>query len=131
MPYWTAFGGSNEWTGGSPLRLVFTGRRYGYEAPVTGSLRLLALRRGQQDAELLSLLAGRPGYDRWRIARSVRHHLNMARDLEAAGADDPGRLTFTHLTPADLHALRLALLRELGTEQEPGNRELRTRPPGQ
>lgn len=113
MPYWTSFSGSNRWTDGSSLRHVYPGNRHGYRQKVVGSLRMFAMRRGQMDCELLNLLAKKPGWDRWIAGRSVMKYLDIGGQLESRGADDPGRVSFKGLRPAQFAALRRAILEEL------------------
>lgn len=113
MPYWTSFSDSNEWTGGGNLRQVYNGKQHGYDEEVVGCLRMFAMRRGQEDCELLNLLAKKPGWDRWQVGRTVLSYLKLGGELKARGADDPGRVSFSGITPADLAALRRAILEEL------------------
>ncbi|MBN1810025.1 MAG: hypothetical protein JW909_13240 [Planctomycetes bacterium] len=113
MPYWTSFSGSNEWTAGSDLRQVYPGNQHGYGETVAGCLRMAAMRRGQLDAELLNLLAAKPGWDRWRLSRSVLTHLDLSGRLQSRNADDPGSVSFAGVSPADFAALRKAVLEEL------------------
>ena len=113
MPYWTSFSGSNRWEDGSRLRQVYAGNQHGYNETVVGSLRLFAMRRGQLDCELLNLLSKAEGWDRWNVGRTVTAYLNLSGRFKARGADDPGRISFEGVTPADLAALRKAVLEEL------------------
>jgi len=113
MPYWTSFSGDNTWTNGSDLRQVYFGNVYGYKVPVTGCLRMSAMRRGQLDAELMNLLSSKPGWDRWEVARTVLSNLNLAGKVKARNADDPGQASFDSVDAASLAALRKAVLEEM------------------
>ena len=59
---WSAVRGSAAWERAEPLTVCYPGTKFGKNEP-SGSLRLKAYRRGQQDIEYLVLLARHRGWD--------------------------------------------------------------------
>ncbi len=67
---WQTVGGEEALTKPDPTALLVPGRVFGIDGPVA-SLRLKALRRGQQDAEYLAALAAARGWSRRQTAASL------------------------------------------------------------
>ena len=107
LPYWNNLGGFN-WFVPDELAVLYTGKDYArtgknYDGPMA-SVRLKAMRRGQQDIEYLNLLAAKKGWNRQRVKQAL-----------AAWADDPqaGVLYFKSLTYNRLLELRRAVVAAL------------------
>src|SRR5205085_1051059 len=58
---WNSLGGDDAFIKPTPTALLYPGGRFGIAGPLA-SLRLKALRRGQQDVEYLNLLARKKGW---------------------------------------------------------------------
>jgi hypothetical protein len=82
---------------------------HGYEG-WTATLKLKALRRAQQDAELLNMLAARPGWDRWRVARAVTAEVNLTSINLSNRADDAASADFTAARQDDFIRIRRAVI---------------------
>ena len=103
LPCWNAFGGGN-WFRPNNLSIIYTGKNYArtgksYEGAFAG-VRLKAIRRAQQDAEYLNLLAAKKGWSREKVRRAL-----------AAFADDPSAyvLRFNKLSAERVFELRRAV----------------------
>src|SRR5205814_938796 len=110
--YWTAFsGGPGAWDKANELAVVLPAN-HGYDA-WTPTVKLKALRRAQQDMELLNMLAARPGWDRWRVARAVASILDLSAKNEGRNAEDPRATVYARVHAPDMVALRRAVIDEL------------------
>jgi hypothetical protein len=105
---WNSIGGNGAYTSPEPTSLLIPGARFGITGPVV-SLRLLALCRGQQNIELLNLLAARRGYDRDQIARVVADLVSLDAQHRQQFLDDAGQVVFDRLTPEALEGLRRSI----------------------
>ncbi len=111
---WLALGTEGDWRVFSETSVIYTGRPMGIAGPCA-SLRLKAVRRGQQDVELLGLLAERRG-----LLRDDPGRLRVARLLSGAfrGKKRTGILdgegavteTFADLRAEDFEAFRRAVI---------------------
>ena len=107
LPYWNNLGGFS-WFNPDDLAIFYTGRDYGrggksYDGPLA-SVRLKAMRRGQQDIEYLNLLAQRPGWGREKVRAALQGWAD-----DSAGAVP----RFRELTPQRLSELRRAVVEAL------------------
>lgn len=108
LPAWTAFdGGPKSWDEDKNLALVVPGA-HGYEG-WTATMKLKALRRAQQDAELLDMLAARPGWDRWRVARAVTAAVNFASKNLSNRPEDAASADFSAARQEDFTRIRRAV----------------------
>ena len=96
---WQSIGSDRAWERGSRLALLYPGGPVGVETPLP-SLRLKALRRGQQDVEYLALLEERLELAPWQLRRMVAE---MLPSLSVAGG---GPRDLPEPTPVDLWRLR-------------------------
>ncbi len=103
MPVYTTFAGPNQWTVTDPLRVV----RFDptTDMPVA-SMRVKAYRRAQQDMELLNLLAGKKGFNRWHVRDILQQQYPIRMVTISRGPDDPGYSTFEDLDVARYDELR-------------------------
>jgi hypothetical protein len=112
LPTYTAFPPAGTgWGAPERLAIVLSGAARGVDGPVA-SLRLKAQRRAVQDVEYLNLLATRIGRDR--VAARLARTLDPVAVLDAARADDPGRIRFSGVTGAELQRVRAAIAEALG-----------------
>jgi hypothetical protein len=105
---WQSVGGDENYTKPDETALLLPGRRFGIMGPVA-SLRLKALRRAQQDAEYLALLAKGKGWDRDQVAAAIADLVKLKGTFEQENAEDAGRFRFGPLRAADFAALRRAI----------------------
>ena len=77
--------------------------------PVVCSIRLKALRRGQQDVEYLALLARQKGYDRGQIAALLAGLLDLQATTSERFLDEAGETTFRNLTTDQFARMRAAV----------------------
>jgi len=96
---WQSIGSDRSWDRGSRLALLYPGGPVGVEMPLP-SLRLKALRRGQQDVEYLALLEERLELAPWQLRRMVVELLPSL-SVSGGGLEDP-----PEPTPVDLWRLR-------------------------
>lgn len=109
---WNSIGGNSAYASPEPTSLLIPGGRVGVNGPVV-SLRVLALCRGQQDIELLNLLAARKGYDRDQMGRVVADLVSLDADHRQQFVDDAGQVIFDRLTPEALEGLRRSVFSAL------------------
>jgi len=112
---WQTIGSENSWNEADPLSLFYPGHVVGRDEPVP-SIRLKAYRRGQQDAEYLTLLAQALGEPRWALGRSVRRELDLAAEHRGSGStdeEDAGSMHYANLLPQDVWALRIRVARAI------------------
>ncbi|MCD6506595.1 DUF4091 domain-containing protein [Candidatus Poribacteria bacterium] len=105
---WNTIGRDENFERAEPTALLYPGKRFGINGPLA-SLRLKALRRGEQDVEYLIALARRFGYDREQIAYEVARFLDLRARTEERFVDDAGRTVFESLRPEDFFKLRYAI----------------------
>jgi hypothetical protein len=67
---WNTISVGSAWDRAEPLTMFYPGSKFNHVEPLP-SLRLKALRRGQQDAEYLALLAQKSGWDRDAVSHVV------------------------------------------------------------
>ena len=91
---WNTIGQNGSWRKLDPLAVLYPGAPVGIQGPVA-STRLKALRRGQQDVELLALLAECEGWSRERVAEAVLSEMEIEAEQEEAFVDDAGQVTFS------------------------------------
>ncbi|MCX6358445.1 MAG: DUF4091 domain-containing protein [Armatimonadetes bacterium] len=104
---WQTVGGEEALTTPDPTALLVPGRAFGIDGPVA-SIRLKALRRGQQDAEYLAALASARGWSRRQTAAA------LAGALRACGVSLEGFTPGRHAGAA-FADLRSAAARAVGT----------------
>ncbi|MCS7237858.1 MAG: DUF4091 domain-containing protein [Thermoguttaceae bacterium] len=110
---WQTIGRAESWLQDDPLALFYPGEAVGQKGPVA-SIRLKAFRRGQQDAEYLTLLSEVLGQPRWAVGAMVRRELELPARWEATettDAEDAGRGSFGQLRPQDFWRLRVTVAR--------------------
>ena len=106
---WQTVGNEGSWERADRLSLFYPGQAVGQDEPVP-SIRLKAFRRGQQDAEYLTLLAQLLGEPRASLGRAVRRELGLAaehRGTDSGAEEDAGVLHYADLSPEDVWALRI------------------------
>ncbi len=103
---WQTLGTEDSWKTADPLALIYPGAPAGEKGPVA-SLRLKAFRRGQQDAEILALLARHRSWSRVILGLAIRAplHLDDSRALKQDDTD-AGRLTYDNTDSLALWSLR-------------------------
>src|SRR5207302_4453252 len=92
----------------TPTAILYPGQRFGIAGPLA-SLRLKALRRGQQDVEYLALLAKRRGWSREQTAAVAAQILDLKVATRERFVDDAGTPLFDHLTGEQFTRLREAV----------------------
>ncbi len=105
---WNTIGTDRSFERPTPTALLYPGKRFGLNSPLA-SLRLKALRRGQQDVEYLLALAERFSYDREQLAFAVAQRLNLTARTETQFVDDAGSTVFEGLRAEDFFALRQSI----------------------
>jgi len=105
---WNSIGGDGNYDKPSETALIVPGKRFGIDGPVA-SLRLKALRDGQQEVERLRLLGAREGLTREQLAAGVAKLLDLSAAAQTKGGEDAGWLAFGQVSPDDLHRLRMAV----------------------
>jgi hypothetical protein len=109
---WNSIGGDGHFEKPEATALLLPGRRFGLTGPIA-SLRLKALREGQQEVERLRLLAAQESAGREQLAAGVAKLLDLSSVAESKGGEDAGWLAFGNLTPDDLARLKLAVAAKL------------------
>lgn len=110
---WQTIGRAESWHEDDPLALFYPGEVIGQKGPVP-SIRLKAYRRGQQDAEYLTLLTEVLGKPRWAVGQTIRRELAATvhwESTEAGAEEDAGRGRFGDLRPQDLWQMRVRVAR--------------------
>jgi len=104
---WQTIGRDQSWLEEDELSLFYPGSRVGLREPVP-SIRLKAFRRGQQDAEYLTILREVLSEPRWAVGEMVRQALNLQAVWEGTGfaGEDAGRGGYRALRPQDLWQAR-------------------------
>lgn len=105
---WQSVGDDGNYKTPEATALLLPGKRFGITGPIA-SLRLKALRRAQQDAEYLILLAKEKGWDREQTAAAISGLLPLKGVFTQTDSDDAGRYRFGALHAADFAALRRAI----------------------
>ena len=112
---WQTIGRDANFTEPAATALLYPGKRFGIMGPLA-SLRLKALRRGQQDVEYLALLAEKKGLDRPQLARLAASTLDLRAVTAQAFLDDAGRTVFESLQAEQFHRLRAAIAAALAAD---------------
>ena len=81
------------------------------------SLRLKALRRGEQDVEYLNLLMKTKGYTREQVRDLVLRKLNLKTEFKQKFSDDAAAVSFGSLSEADIASICEAIAQVIGTGQ--------------
>jgi hypothetical protein len=102
---WQSLGGDSSFDKPTPTTILYSGKRFGLDAPLA-SLRLKAFRRSQQDVEYLALLAAKMGWDRAQLAAALAPLLDLTARTQQSSADDAGRTVFDRLTSEQFARLR-------------------------
>jgi hypothetical protein len=108
LPYYTSFCRPNCWYNGEYLAIVYPG----LHGPVAG-LRLKMERRAVQDIEYMTLLSARDGWSRDMVKKAILKKIQLEGKISSKDADDPGKMTFSHLKPEDFDRLRIAMANTL------------------
>ncbi len=108
---WNSIGGEANYVTPADTALILPGRRFGLAGPVA-SVRLKALREGQQEVERLRLLAGKRGWSRGQMAAAVGARLDLRGQATGQG-EEAGRLSFAGLDATKLARLRREVAAEL------------------
>lgn len=93
------------------LALLIDGKPVGQSA--VASLRVHALRRGAQDAELLMALRNKNGWACAHLEALVRQKINLDSKFKQASVDDAAAVTFEDLTAESFLAIREGVLQML------------------
>ncbi|HUT88481.1 MAG TPA: DNRLRE domain-containing protein, partial [Thermoguttaceae bacterium] len=123
---WQTIGNDGSWQRADRLSLFYPGRVVGEEGPVP-SIRLKAFRRGQQDAEYLTLLAQALGEPRRSLGQAARRELDLAAQERGTGvtdAEDAGAMHYAALLPQDAWALRVRIGRAISEHHPEPKRQL-------
>jgi len=78
---WQTIGGDGSFNTANKLAMLLPGMRFGIDGPI-GTIRLKMWRSGQQDTELLGMLARKPGWNRKCLSKAV------AAACQAAGLEN-------------------------------------------
>lgn len=105
---WNSVGGDESFERPSETALMVPGRRFGLSEPVA-SLRLLALRQGQQECERLRLVADKLGASREQLAEAAAGLVDLEAQVRQRFLDEAAPLDFSSLSPSALEALRASL----------------------
>jgi hypothetical protein len=105
---WNSLGKDSSFDKPTPTTILYPGLRFGIAGPLA-SLRLKALRRGQQDVEYLALLAKKMNWDREQIAEVLAPVLQLHARTHEAFADDAGRTLFDNLTAEQFARFRASV----------------------
>ncbi|MEK7273865.1 MAG: hypothetical protein AAB110_01280, partial [Candidatus Desantisbacteria bacterium] len=108
LPYYTSFCRPCCWHNGEYLAIIYPGT----SGPIAG-LRLKMERRAVQDIEYMTLLAVKDGWSRDKVNKAVLKKIRLEGKISSKGADDPGKITFSHLKPDDFNRLRIAVANTL------------------
>ncbi|MFH1898127.1 MAG: glycoside hydrolase domain-containing protein [Candidatus Desantisbacteria bacterium] len=108
LPYYTSFCRPDCWSKGEYLAIVYPA----IFGPVAG-LRLKVERRAVQDIEYLTLLATKEGWSRAKVNQAILKKIRLKGEISSKDADDPGRITFSHLKPDDFNRLRIAIAKTM------------------
>lgn len=109
---WNSLGGEEAYSRPTPTALLVPGTRVGVDEPVA-SLRLKALRRGQQDVEYLAIFAARRGWSRAELASAVGSLFDLQTRVLESFVDDAGRTVFDNITSEKLARLRESVAAEI------------------
>jgi hypothetical protein len=109
---WLALGTPKAWSEPEDTAVLLPPRE-GLEKRPYPTLRLKLARRGQQDAELLTLLLARRKWTREEVRRGVAAHLGLRAAFRQSSVDDAGQVDFGALDPDRFEALRRAVLTAL------------------
>jgi len=122
---WQTIGRHESWEQADQLSLFYPGSYLGQREPIP-SIRLKAYRRGEQDAEYLTLLAKVLGQPRWAIGQSVREALNLQAEHRGTGAagEDAGAVHYADMRPQDVWALRIRVAQTISAAAPPPERRL-------
>jgi hypothetical protein len=129
---WQTIGRPESWRQDDQLALFYPGEAVGLKGPVP-SIRLKAYRRGQQDAEYLTLLTRALNQPRWAVGSMIRRELGIESgwEAQAAGEEEPaGQIRFQNLLPQQLWQLRIRVARVIDAAgPAPQRRLVDFRPP--
>lgn len=111
---WQSVGDDSNYAHPDETALLMPGKRLGINGPVV-SLRLKALRRAQQDAEYLRLLAAAKSWDRAQVAAALRKLLPLETgvDFTQKDSDDAGSYHFGPLRASNFVQMRHAIAESL------------------
>jgi hypothetical protein len=122
---WQTIGKEASWQQADPLSLFYPGSAIGQREPAP-SIRLKAFRRGQQDAEYLTLFAQATGQPRWAVGETVRQALGLKTVGESRPAAEADAATVQKISPLpqDVWAVRTQIGRALSALKPPAKRQL-------
>ena len=108
---WQTIGTENSWKQADELSLFYPSQDPNVAGPFP-SIRLKAYCYGQQDVEVLKLLAEKSGLDRYRFGQKLRQSLKLNSQDKAEGnyAEPATWSDYGSLTPEMLHNWRVQLL---------------------
>ena len=109
---WLALGTPKAWEKEEDTALLLPPKA-GMEKRAYATLRLKALRRGQQDVELLHLLLQKMKASREEVRGGIAQALGLLGDFKKTSEVDAGRIDYGHLDSDKFEALRRALLEAL------------------
>lgn len=113
---WQTLGSAQSWRQADPQALFYPDPATGQALP---SLRLKAIRSGQQLAEMLNLYQRSRQAPRWAVASQLEKVVPLQAKFEAKSREDAGTLRYDALTPQQLWELRLSLGEMLSGEPRP------------
>ncbi|MFH1377298.1 MAG: hypothetical protein ABIH86_00925 [Planctomycetota bacterium] len=114
MPVYTTFAGTNSWDATDSLRVV----RFDDKNMPVATFRMKAYRRGQQDIELMNILASLDGFNRQHVATLVGELISTTKTLVRTNPDDPGSFKYEGLDEAKLRDVRERLIATIVKNQE-------------
>ena len=100
---WQTLGKAESWKKGDELSMFYPGKRRPGPHP---SVRLKAFRRGQQDAEYLTILQRATGRARDEVGRWALGELDLSPTFTQTNPEDAGVTHYSGLDPVDLWRLR-------------------------
>jgi len=109
---WNSIGGDGSFEQPSQTALIVPGTRFGFNGPVA-SLRLKALRAGQQEVERLRLLAAQSGVTREQLGAGLAQMLDLSSAAQSKGGEDAGWLAFGSVSPDAVDRVKMAVAAKL------------------
>jgi len=118
---WNTVANDANWETPDATAILYPGARWGSSEPFP-SLRLVALRRGAQDAEMLGALCRGEGLTREDVRELVGGALGAASVSSGANPEDVRPLRFERLDPSALREVRDRVRARLAAPRAPGAR---------
>lgn len=111
LPSWTFVSSDTSWDTTNALRYVVYSRD-GKQKPVS-TVRMKACRYGQQFVELLNMVSGLKGFNRWHVADLAAKEAPVNVRIISEGPEDPGYSEYEGLDVSNIERLRAMLIATL------------------